>query len=468
MDDQSAAARAGQGTVRASAPKAFGPYLLLHRTGAGGMGRVDVAFGWAGGMDRLCVLKRMHPELRTPDLVARFHREASVARGLRHPAIARTFGIEEVEGEAVILQEYVQGATIAQLEQRAAKHEPLPVALTVHIVAEVARALAYAHGFDSVGIVHRDIAPDNVMLSYDGTVKLIDFGIAKPVGDRSLTKIGTVVGRPLYSAPEVLAGDEPDKRADVYSLGVLLWQLLTGRIFEPGQGPPSATNRLVCDALDRICLQAVAPQVSARFQSASDLLDALTLLPVGAHSQQRVLSYFLAQYFDVPGERVLLEEDLKAARRQVRQRRSVAVTNQATLSAKSPIAPREGSRLIVGGVIASLLATATVARFVQTYIPRLLPQAAVVSGPVASTPTDLVADEAERLYRSGALDRAFTLAESLPGPVAHLIRGKVLVARQDFPGAATEFRAAARLSPDDPEPRRYLALLSQRERGGGR
>src|SRR6188472_4493586 len=143
----------------------FGPYALLQVSGAGGMGRVDVALTTrAGNLARLCVLKRMHPEMRSPEEERRFRREAKLALRLSHGAIARTLDVEEIDGELCLLQEFVHGTNLAQLEHRAASREPLPTPLSIHVAREVARALAYAHSFDGTGIVHRDVTPDNIML----------------------------------------------------------------------------------------------------------------------------------------------------------------------------------------------------------------------------------------------------------------------------------------------------------------
>jgi eukaryotic-like serine/threonine-protein kinase len=294
-----------------AAPKyrRFGPYVLLQLSGAGGMGRVDVALSArARGMERLCVVKRMHAQLRTPEQDARFRREAGIAIGLSHGAIAQTLDVEEIDDELCILQEFVHGTNLSQLEHRAASHEPLPIPLAVHVVREVARALAYAHTFNGTGIVHRDVTPDNIMLSFTGEVKLIDFGIAKVIGDKSLTQVRMVVGRPIYTAPEAVVGGDADHRSDIYSLGVVLWQLLTAGsfpdLFEDGVAPaPSSANTAVTDQLDAVCLRAIALRPEDRYQSAEQLLDALTALPGVPMLHDRKVAAFLSKYFNVDEER---------------------------------------------------------------------------------------------------------------------------------------------------------------------
>jgi serine/threonine protein kinase len=302
----------------------FGPYALLQVSGAGGMGRVDVALTTrAGNLTRLCVLKRMHPEIRSPEEDRRFRREAKIALLLSHGAIARTLDVEEIEGELCLLQEFVHGTNLAQLEHRAASHEPLPVPLSIHIAREVARALAYAHSFDGTGIVHRDVTPDNIMLSFSGEVKLVDFGIAKSLGEQTLlTEVGAVVGRPIYTAPEVMAGGPASPRSDIYSLGVVLWQLLTGRTFpdrvlQGRPGAPSSANPAVTGEIDELVMKAIALDPAVRYERADELQAALArLLPAGFVGDS-VLTEFLAAHFPVETERRILIEDVSRAQAQL-------------------------------------------------------------------------------------------------------------------------------------------------------
>src|SRR6266498_312508 len=207
----------------------FGPYVLLRCSGAGGFGRVDLAVKGPAELAKVCVVKRMQNGERAPDRQARFRREAQIAVRLAHGAIAQTVGVEEINGELCLLQEYVDGANLAQLVRRAAPERvPLPVAL--YIVREVGRALAYAHG---LGIVHRDVTLDNVMLSWTGEVKLIDCGLAREEVDAAaLTQAGVVDGRKTYTAPEVWSGARADSRSDLHSPGVIRSQRVTGKDVE--------------------------------------------------------------------------------------------------------------------------------------------------------------------------------------------------------------------------------------------
>ena len=344
----------------------FGPYVLLQRTGAGGMGHVDVALSErAQGTERLCVVKRTQRHLRSDEQEARFRREAGIAISLSHGAIAQTLDVEEIDGELCILQEYIHGTTLGYLETRAASHQPLPISLSLHVVHEVARALAYAHSLPGHGIVHRDVTPDNIMLSFTGEVKLIDFGIAKVVGDSSLTQARMVVGRPIYTAPEALAGRQADHRCDIYSLGVVLWMLLTERyfpdIFEQGQAPaPSSFNPAVNAELDALCLKAIEIEPKNRWQSAENLLDAIALVPGVAPTHDRKIAVFLAKYFDVEEERRQLAHDIVEARGLLEEQPNVTPAPSGVV-----IAPPESPPIIERSVepprrLAPILASAVV------------------------------------------------------------------------------------------------------------
>jgi serine/threonine protein kinase len=338
-------------------PRRFGPYVLVFPLGVGGMGNVFLAIGGRLGRDKACVLKRLIPEsAQDADRVARLRREAELAGRLSHASIVRTLGIEEIEGEPVIVQEFLQGRTLTQaLASAQSASMVMPVELAVHVVREVAGALAYAHRAEGGGIVHRDISPENVMITFDGAVRLIDFGIARMPDDPKLTQAGYVVGRESYIAPEVFHGAAADARADVYSLGVVLWELLSGSQFlslERAQHiAPSIVARRpgLSPQLDAVALEALAP-AEARFQSAEEYRQALNpFLPAGFVGKTAV-SNFLVQCYDVEAERRRLAEAIDNAKELLGPQISRGST------------PNRGARrLTVGVLIAAgvLLAIAT-------------------------------------------------------------------------------------------------------------
>jgi tRNA A-37 threonylcarbamoyl transferase component Bud32 len=295
----------------------LGPYVLLRPSGAGGMARIDLALRGDPNAADVCVLKRLHADYRSPEQEARFRREATIARRLSHDAIARTLDIAEIDGELLLLQELVMGVDLRRLAARvAAVGERLPVALAVYVVSEVARALDYAHTFRRLGIVHRDVTPDNIMLAFSGAVKLVDFGIARSNADGTLTQAGFVVGRPVYTAPEVWGGARADRRSDIYSLGVVLWQLLAGRplVLDDANSSPAQINPDVPAPLAAINLRAFDVDPARRFQSAGALQRSLAPYLPSASEARAQLATLLARHFDVPREQRMLAEDVAQAR----------------------------------------------------------------------------------------------------------------------------------------------------------
>ncbi|MEO8213300.1 MAG: serine/threonine-protein kinase, partial [Myxococcales bacterium] len=294
-------------------PQRFGPYVLLRMLGAGGMGDVYLALTGKPGMEKPCVVKRLAQHSTSED-GERFRREANLARMLSHGAIAQTLAVDEIEGELVIAQEFLHGCSLSTLLATCLRQrQHLPTSLALHVVREVARALAYAH---EQGVTHRDIAPDNVMLTFTGEVRLLDFGIARIATDSRLTRPGWSVGREAYAAPEVAAGATGDSRSDIYSLGILLWQLLAGRPppIKELIPAPSKLNAEVPAQLDAVVLRAVSRDPENRFQEVDQIIRAL-----GAHlppdfSGGTEVTSFLQRHYDVARERDLIDRDLARGR----------------------------------------------------------------------------------------------------------------------------------------------------------
>jgi eukaryotic-like serine/threonine-protein kinase len=342
----------------------LGPYVVLRASGAGGMARVDLALRGTREHAELFVLKRMHAEFRSAEQEARFRREAGIAARLRHDAIARSLGIEDIAHEPVLLNELVLGVDLRRLMDRAASAgESLPYPLSVYVVCEVARALDYAHGFGGLHIVHRDVTPDNIMLAFSGRVKLIDFGIARSDLDRTLTRAGTVVGRPVYTAPEVWEGARADRRADVYSLGVVLWQLATGKRLDARDSSPGLE---LCptgapDGLIAIAARALAPDPADRPQTAGQLRASLLAFLPPRGGGPALLARSLARHFDVERERKMLDDDIARARMLL----APVATPRPPLA--SPARPaRTGARralaiLVAAAVVVAVLAAILVA-----------------------------------------------------------------------------------------------------------
>ena len=206
----------------------LGPYDVTGLLGRGGMGIVYL--GHDTRLQRPVAIKALPPALTQDDrLRARLRREAMAAGALSHPGIATVFALEEFDGQLYLIQEYIPGRTLrATMKLR---EDRMAVDETVSIALDIARALAAAHAH---GVLHRDLKPENVLHTPDGGIKVVDFGLARfepgagIAGDQTLTRPGTPPGTPGYMAPEVLRGDPVDARADQFSFGVLLYELVTG------------------------------------------------------------------------------------------------------------------------------------------------------------------------------------------------------------------------------------------------
>ena len=295
----------------------FGPYLIVRLSGAGGMGRVEVALRVDEKDPDVCVIKRLHGALHDEENEARFRREAQIAARLEHENIARTLRIEKIDGELCIVQEFIEGVNLGKV-MRQLGVRPLPIVVAVHVVSAVARALAHAHGFGRLGIVHRDVTPENVMLSFAGDVKLIDFGTARSAVDGRVTDTGVVVGRRSYVPPEAWEGEKVDHRADVFALGVVLWEVLTGRRAEEAPEPSlpdaSALNPEVTLLLGQVVARAMAPAPEDRYQSADEVAAALAAFIPPEADPRRDLADLLGLCFNVTLQKQLLADDIAEAK----------------------------------------------------------------------------------------------------------------------------------------------------------
>jgi serine/threonine-protein kinase len=283
-------------------PKVFGRYLLLRRLSRGGMGEIFLAkSGQLTGFEKLCVIKKVLPNLAADsEFIKRFIDEAQVAIKLSHANIAPVFEVGMADGEYFLALEYIEGRDCRRLLTRLGeKRRRLPVDLGLLCVREVANGLAYAHRRTDgdgkpLGVVHCDVSPPNVIVSFEGEVKVIDFGIAKSALRLSESNPKVGFGKYGYMAPEQLVrGGTVDKRTDIYAAGVLLYELITGekmfqfpdgadyrqmaRMVAQGQHPrPSERDKDLAD-LDEIVLRAVSPEAPKRYANAEELRDALQL-----------------------------------------------------------------------------------------------------------------------------------------------------------------------------------------------
>jgi tetratricopeptide (TPR) repeat protein len=287
-------------------PDSLGRYRIVRRLGAGGMAEVFLAkTTGAEGIEKVLVVKRVLPGFaRSPKFISMFVDEAKVAMRLNHPNIVQVYAFEQVRDELVLAMEFVDGLDLGRLVSAARRQgRRITPNLAAFIVAEVAKGLDYAHNRkDESGvameIVHRDVSPQNVLLSYDGIVKVADFGIARArlVSEET----GVIKGKFSYMSPEQARGQRVDRRSDVYSLGVLLAELLMGRNMYPGQQGmevlelvregkitlPRQVDPSVPKELEQLVQRATTFDREERFQTARSLAGALSRW---LHAQDEIL-----------------------------------------------------------------------------------------------------------------------------------------------------------------------------------
>jgi serine/threonine-protein kinase len=293
----SSAVEATAASVEATAGSSASSYAILAKLATGGMAELFLArTASSAGVERYVVLKRVLPErLQDHDFVAMFLDEARLAAQLQHPNIAQVFDTGKLGESFFFSMEYVHGETVRELMNRAHQRgEPIPIGCTLTIAASAAAGLHHAHerlGLDGkpLNIVHRDVSPSNLMVSYEGNIKVVDFGVAKAAKRSVETERGTVKGKIGYLSPEQCRGRAADRRSDLFSLGVVIWELLVGDrlykrdndyasmeaiVLEPPVAPSSRRPE-VPPALDAIVVKLLAKAPGDRYQTADELYDEL-------------------------------------------------------------------------------------------------------------------------------------------------------------------------------------------------
>ncbi len=277
-------------------PQVFGKYVLLRPMARGGMGELFLAAaGETGGFEKLCVVKKVLTELEDDGVRRRFLDEAKVVVRLNHANLVQVFDAGRVNEDHYLAMELVEGKDLRAVWNRCAQlHRRIPVDFAIFVIRELCRGLDYVHDAMSLDLVHRDISPPNIMVSYHGQIKITDFGLATHAIKRELTNPGVVFGRYSYLSPEQARGFPADRRTDIYAAGIVLWEMLTGRQLFPADrhqvaGPsalaelrnpkiqaPSAIVPGVPDGLDEAVLRALAVEREDRFQTAGEFKVALS------------------------------------------------------------------------------------------------------------------------------------------------------------------------------------------------
>jgi serine/threonine protein kinase len=275
-------------------PHRFGRYIIVDPIAVGGMAEIYRARVAASkeGPDRVIVIKKVIANLQqNQEFLQMFEEEIKITVGLTHPNIIQIYDYGQTDEQYFMAMEYVEGKNLRQFVKRLADMKSMfSIDMSCHIISNVCHALAYAHAYRDrmtgkpLGIVHRDISPQNVMISYDGAVKLFDFGIAKAKSASEATRAGVIKGKPSYLSPEQINGEELDGRCDIFALGIVLWELLTAKrlfVAETDMGvlrliqsakiePPSTFNPAVPAALDAIVLKSLHRDRAKRYQGAEE------------------------------------------------------------------------------------------------------------------------------------------------------------------------------------------------------
>jgi serine/threonine-protein kinase len=298
-----------------------GKYRILADLGQGGTATVSLAVARGpSGFSKLVVLKVMKSALtQEHEFSQMFMNEARLAARLNHPNIVQTNEVFEHHGLPVIVMEYLEGQALSGILSRARGTDRFPLGMHLRVISDVLGGLHYSHelrDFDgtSLNVVHRDMSPHNVFVTFDGQVKLLDFGIAKLSGSHVETATGVIKGKIRYMSPEQITGENVDRRADIFAVGVMLWEAATDGRMWAGMSEATIMNQLlngelpkprdvkpdVDPALEDIIMKALAPTADQRYDSAAELQTDLDdyLGKMGAQVRPRDIGKIVSDMFE--------------------------------------------------------------------------------------------------------------------------------------------------------------------------
>jgi eukaryotic-like serine/threonine-protein kinase len=466
---------------------------LTARIAVGGMAELFLATQEGPeGFRKRVVIKRLLPQLaRKSNVVEMFLNEARLASRINHPNVVDILDLGQEGEDYFIAMEYLDGRSLADIEDAArARGELVPVGAAARILADACAGLHTAHdaqGDDGrpLGIVHRDFTPANVFVTYDGRVKVLDFGIAKSEALPSHTEPGALKGKYLYMSPEMVAGRPIDRRADLFAGGVMLYELLTGRLPFMGNSvravlasialakpiPPRNIEPTIPPDLEIVCLELLQRNPEDRPPTAGDVGTELEAFLNGSNLAVGTLQ--LADYMsdlfplDRDPERQEMQRVLNTIEPEgTTPRRSITRPPARTTADTSRPQPtgRRPSMAAIAGVLVFLILGGTIGLLAthKLNLPALPFGHGTQATPHSPSTDPLV--EAEQDIKAGKLDAARSRAEKLvqqdPGNAkAHALLGRVLLAQRYGARAESEFHEAIRLAPKSPEGYRGLGAL---------
>ncbi len=320
----------GEASSVGARKRALGRYRLLFRLARGGMGSVFAAvLEGAHGVERPVAIKLLNSQDQTAEEIDAFVQEARLTARIAHPNVLENFELGVDDGEPFLVMPLVRGVSLAQVMKGG---EPLEPEVAAWIAAQVAAGLHAAHELrdeagDPLGVIHRDVSPQNILVSYEGRVILVDFGVAKLFEGARATASGVIKGKFGYMAPEQLRGEPLDRRTDVFALGIVLWEMSTGRLLYADLPPAQATLKITTGPtprardiaptipaeLDDVIAACLAKDAGDRFASALEVKDALRafLRARGATVDETEVGALVASRF--AAERDDLDARLRAA-----------------------------------------------------------------------------------------------------------------------------------------------------------
>ncbi|MBN1223106.1 MAG: protein kinase, partial [Candidatus Aminicenantes bacterium] len=272
-----------------------GRYEVIEEIGRGGMGAVFRVVDKK--INEEVALKVLKPEISSDgQTIERFKNELKLARKITHKNVCRMYDLNEAEGVPYITMEFVAGEDLKSLIGRAGR---LSIEKAVSIARQICEGLIEAH---NLGVVHRDLKPQNIMIDRKGNARIMDFGIARTIGASELTEAGAVIGTPHYISPEQVEGKAPDQRTDIYALGVILYEMVTGQLpfqaesalslalkhLQESPRSPRELNPTVPESLSRLIIKCLEKDREQRYQSAGDLLSALSKIQIEIGAAERL------------------------------------------------------------------------------------------------------------------------------------------------------------------------------------